>query len=99
MTLRELTAIVSISGLLIVAPAYAQTRDASLLPPEQSGVITVAGCLQPGGDNSDRYVLANPRLGPVANVPEGSCSATVDERALDLKDTDEHGINQSMLGC
>ena len=49
-------------------------------------------------DNGDKYVLASPRLGPIANVPVDTCNATVDERALDLKDTDDHGINQSMLG-
>ena len=46
MTLRHvsgaLTAVVLISGLLTVAPAQAQ-RDATLLPPEEHGTITVAG--------------------------------------------------------
>jgi hypothetical protein len=102
MTLRYvsgvLTAIVLICGLPTLDPAYAQTRDSSLLPPETSGVITVAGCLQLGGENGDKYLLANPRLGPIASVAEKTCDAPVDERALDLKDTTEHGMNQSMLG-
>jgi hypothetical protein len=84
-------------GLLSAAPADAQTRDASLLPPEQSGVITVAGCLHRGGEDGDKYVLAGPKLGPIANVPEDSCNTPVDERAVELKDADDHGINQSML--
>jgi hypothetical protein len=102
MTLRYVSAvftgIVLICTMPIVAPAYAQTRDASLLPPEQSGVITVAGCLQLGGKDGDRFVLANPKRGPIANVPEDTCKATVDDRALDLQDTEDHGINRSMLG-
>jgi hypothetical protein len=101
MTLRHvsgaLTAVVLISGLLTVAPARAQ-RDASLLPPEEHGTITVAGCLQMGGKHGDEWVLASPRLGPIANVPVGTCNSPVDERALDLKDTEDFGINQSMLG-
>jgi len=102
MTLRyvsgALIAIVLSFGLPTVGPAHAQTRDASLLPPETSGVITVAGCLQLGGENGDKYLLANPKLGPIANVPEGTCNAPVDDRALDLKETSQHGMNQSMLG-
>ena len=101
MTLRHvsgaLTAVVLICGLWTAAPAQAQ-RDASLLPPEEHGTITVAGCLQLGGNHGDEFVLASPRLGPIANVPVGTCNSTVDERALDLKDTEDFGINQSMLG-
>ena len=99
MTLRyvsgALTAIALICGLPTVAPVYAQTRDATLLPPEQSGTLTVAGCLQV---HDDEYVLASPRVGPIANVPVERCNAAVDERALDLKDTEDFGINQSMIG-
>jgi hypothetical protein len=102
MTLRyvsgALTAIVLTCGLPTLDPVHAQTRDSSLLPPEQSGLITVAGCLQLGGKNGDKYLLTNPRLGPIANVPEETCDAAADDRALDLKDTAQHGMNQSMLG-
>lgn len=90
--------IVLMCGLLTLDLARAQTRDSSLLPPEQSGLITVAGCLQLGGTDGDKYLLTNPTLGPVANVPEETCNAPVDDRTLDLKDTAQHGINQSMLG-
>jgi hypothetical protein len=102
MTLRyasgALAAILLSCGLPTLEAAQAQTRDASLLPPEKSGLITVAGCLQPGGDKGDKYLLANPKLGPIANVAEEACDARVDDRTLDLKDTAEHGINPSMLG-
>jgi len=92
------TAIVLMCGFTTLDPAHAQTRDSSLLPPEQSGLITVAGCLQLGGENGDKYLLTSPTLGPIANVAEENCDATVDDRALDLKDTAQHGMNPSMLG-
>ncbi len=101
MTLRHvsgaLTAVVLISGLWTVAPAQAQ-RDASLLPPEEHGEMTVAGCLQLGGKDGDEFVLASPRLGPIDNVPVGTCNAKVDDRALELRHTEKFYINQSMLG-
>jgi hypothetical protein len=102
MTLRHVTgaftATVLTCGLLTALPAHAQTRDGGLLPPDQSGVITVAGCLQLGGKDGDEYVLAIPTPGPIANVPVETCKAAVDERALDLKDTEDFGFNPSMIG-
>ena len=92
-----LTAIALTCGLSVTT-AQAQTRDASLLPPEESGVITVVGCFQLGGKNGDRYVLASPTKGPIAGVPEARCRAAVDEHALELEHTDQQGINESMLG-
>ena len=83
-------------GLIAVAPAQAQNAD--LLPPGESAVITVTGCLQRGGSKGKEYVLANPRLGPVANVSDGACDAAVDAHALDLDDARDHGINESLVG-
>ena len=84
-------------GLATVAPAQAQ--NGSLLPPEESALITVTGCLQRGGDEGDdTFILASPRLGPVANVPNAACDAAVDSQALELDDADDHGINGSFLG-
>jgi hypothetical protein len=80
-----------------IAPAQAWTRDASLLPPGESGVITIAGCLQGGGKNG-AYVLASPRLGPVPNAPEDTCRATIDDRALALLHEGKQGMNDSMIG-
>jgi hypothetical protein len=93
-----LMAIALTCGLSVVAPADAQTRDASLLPPEESGVITVVGCFQLGGKNGDKYVLANPRIGPIAGVPDATCRVAANEHALELEHTDKFGINESMLG-
>ena len=95
MTLRyvrvALTAVVLSCGLPTVDPADAQTRDAGLMAPEKGGLITVAGCFQRGGQEDDGYVLANPTLGPMASVPEGTCKATIDDRALDLSRFTEEG--------
>ena len=102
MTIRHLgsalMAIVLTWSVATLAPAQAWTRDASLLPPGESAVITVAGCLQRGGKHGDKYVLAIPKLGPVANVPEERCSATVDDRALELEHERKGGMNESMIG-
>jgi hypothetical protein len=75
-------------------------RDGSLLPPDQSGVITVAGCLRAGPNHGDEdgYVLAVPRRGPIAGVPEGRCTGAIDDRAVELDHSIKRGINDSMLG-
>ena len=79
--------------------ARAQTQGAEILPPDQSGVVTVAGCLQRGdADHKDQYILANPIPGPVDSVSQGTCSATIDERAFDLDKTHKSGMNESMVG-
>jgi hypothetical protein len=83
-----------------VAPAREWTRDARLLPPEESGVITVAGCLRRGENHGDEdgYVLASPRLGPMGGVPESTCTAAIDDRAVELDHSLKRGINDGMLG-
>ena len=99
MTLRSLTgasiATVFMCGL-ITAPASAQNN--SLLPAEESAVITVTGCLQSSTKDRGKYVLTSPRLGAVANVVDGSCDAPIDSRALDLDDADDRGINPTLVG-
>jgi hypothetical protein len=78
------------------APTVAR---AQILPPEESGMVTVAGCLQlRDADHKDQYILANPVPGPVDSVPDGRCSATIDERAFDLDKTHRSGMNESLLG-
>src|SRR5687767_10897774 len=91
---RALPAIILALGWATVAPANAQ----SLLPPEESGDITVAGCLQRGGANGDKFVLASPRVGSAANLPRTACTATVREGALELEHAQRNGIDDSMVG-
>ena len=91
---RALSAIILTIGWAAVAPANAQ----SLLPPDQSGEITVAGCLQRGGTGGDKFILASPRLGSVANLPADRCTAAAHEGDLELEHARRNGIDESMVG-
>lgn len=82
---------------ITVVPASAQTRQGTLLPPEQSGWVTVMGCLQPRGTHGGKYALASP-MERVASVHEDTCSAAVDERSFELDDPQESGITEALLG-
>ena len=93
-----MAAIALTCGLVAVGPAYAQLRDGGLLPPEESGLITAAGCFLRGGDEGKKFVLAHPKRGPVNSVSEADCSAAAGDNALELKDTSKYGMNDSMLG-
>lgn len=89
-------------GVVSVGPAYAQRRDGALLPQDQSGEVTAAGCLVRGtsvrGGPKDKYVLAKPKRGPVASVPDSACTASTGDDALTLDNTSAAGINDKMLG-
>jgi hypothetical protein len=95
MTVRMLYgAVAAIALMSVAAPAYPQ----DLLPRDQGGLVTVAGCLQMGGKHGDEYVLASPIPGPVNSVQEATCKAPIDSRALDLDDVRKAGMNESLLG-
>ena len=83
-------------------PAYAQRRDGSLLPQEQSGEVTAVGCLVRGdavrGGQKDKYALAHPRKGPVSSVPEAACTADPGSDALMLDNPEKGSISDAMLG-
>jgi hypothetical protein len=104
MTLRCVSGALTAGALTCATPmagtAQAQTRDASLLPPDQSGIVTVAGCLKRGEKDGDKekYILATPKLGPIANVPIGTCEGPADYRMLELKDAEANGVNAGMIG-
>jgi hypothetical protein len=89
-------------GVVTVGPAYAQRRDGSLLPQEQSGEVTAVGCLVRGdavrGGKKDKYVLARPRRGPVANVAEPTCTADPGADALTLDNPEKANMDDSMIG-
>jgi hypothetical protein len=85
-------------AVVLTCGAFTVAR-AQILAPEESGMVTVAGCLQiRDADHKDQYILANPVPGPVDSVPDGRCSATIDERAFDLDKTHKSGMNESLLG-
>ncbi len=96
------TVVVFAFGLVTVEPAYAQRRDGNLLPQEQEGQVIAVGCLLHGtavrGGKDHKYVLARPRKGPVASVPEATCTAEAGADALDVDKEDKAGLKESMLG-
>ena len=100
MTLRALSS-ASIAAVLLcglnTAPASAQ--NTTLLPAEESAVITATGCLQRAGkERSNHYILTSPRLGAVASVADGACDEPIDARAVELEDADDHGLNPTLVG-
>ncbi len=105
MTLKHVygaTVVVFAFGVVTVGPAYAQRRDGSLLPQENSGQVTAVGCLVRGtavrGGKKDKYALARPRKGPVASVPEATCTADPGADALTVDNPEKGNITDAMLG-
>ena len=93
---RTLTAGLLMWGVTAIAPPSAGAQITTILP--DGGMITLTGCFQPGGSHHSKYVLAKPTIGSVASVPDGNCSAPLDEEAVELKDTDARDLEASMLG-
>ena len=89
-------------GAVTVGPAYAQRRDGNLLPQENSGQVVAVGCLLRGdsvrGGQKDKYVLARPKRGPVASVPEASCTADPGADALTIDNPEKGKITDAALG-
>ena len=89
-------------GVVTVGPAYAQRRDGNLLPQENSGQVVAVGCLVRGdsvrGGKKDKYVLARPKRGPVASVPEASCTADPGADALTIDNPEKGKITDAALG-
>ena len=73
-----------------------------LLPQENSGQVTAVGCLVRGiavrGGKKDKYALARPKNGPVASVPEASCTADAGADALTVDNPEKGKITDAMLG-
>ena len=100
MTLRALSS-ASIATVLVCGlnTATASAQNTTLLPAEESAVITATGCLQrAGNERNDHYVLTSPRLGTVASVADGACNEPLDARAVELEDADDHGLNPTLVG-
>src|SRR4029079_12530379 len=89
-------------GMVTVGPAYAQRRDGSLLPQDQSGQVTAVGCLVQGtavrGGQKGKYVLARVRKGPAASVPEGACTTETGADALMVDNPEKAKITDAMVG-
>ena len=89
-------------GVVTVGPAYAQRRDGGLLPQETSGDVTAVGCLVRGtavkGGPKDKYVLARVKKGPVASVPEATCTVEPGADALTVDNPEKGKITDAALG-
>ena len=96
------TVVVFALGVVTAGPAYAQRRDGSLLPQDQSAVVTAVGCLVRGdavrGGSKDKYVLARVRKGPVASVPEASCTVDPSADALTVDNPEKGKITDAAIG-
>ena len=104
MTLRFVVGAVlmaALVGAVAAGPAYMQSRDGGILPPGETGLVTVTGCLLRGkqirGGPDDKYVLANPRKDAAANLTSSACTAEPAANALTLDNT-KGRIPESMLG-
>jgi len=89
-------------GVVTVGPAYAQRRDGGLLPQETSGDVTAVGCLVRGtavrGGKKDKYALARVKKGPVASVPEATCTVEPGADALTVDNPEKGKITDAALG-
>ena len=62
---------------------------------------TAVGCLVRGTavrGGKDDYVLARPKRGPIASVPEASCTADAGADALQLDNAEKGPITNAMIG-
>jgi hypothetical protein len=96
-------AVVVAGGMLTVESAAAQQRrDGELLPKDQRGEVVVVGCLVRGktirGGETQTYVLANPRKGPVESVPDGNCTADSGAPALNIDKRKRVNMTDAALG-
>jgi len=96
------TVVVFAFGVVTVGPAYAQRRDGGLLPQENSGDVIAVGCLVRGtavrGGKKDKYALARPKKGPVASVPEATCTVDQGADALTIDNPEKGKITDAALG-
>ena len=92
---RVLTVTLVVGGAAAMATPRLQAQG---VLPAEGGMITLVGCLLPGGSHDSKFVLAKPIVGSVASVTDGACAAPIDETAVELKDmAGKHHIGEGML--
>jgi hypothetical protein len=83
-------------GMAAIAPTTAQAQEVTVLL-EKGGPTTLVGCfLLEQRNRHDKYVLANPTIGPATSVTDATCTAAAAEQ-LELEDVREHHMDQPML--
>ena len=72
------------------------------MPQETSGDVTAVGCLVRGtavrGGKKDKYALARVKKGPVASVPEATCTVDPGADALTVDNPEKGKITDAALG-
>ena len=91
---RVLTVTLTVCGAVAMASPRVQAQD---VLPTEGGMITLVGCFLPGGSHDSKYVLAKPIIGSVVSVTDGTCSAPIDETAVELKDIGGKHHGEGML--
>ena len=89
-------------GMVTVGPAYAQRRDGNLLPQENSGQVDRGGMFGSWRCRARRKEgqvrIGAPGKGPVASVPEASCTADPGADALTIDNPEKGKITDAALG-
>jgi hypothetical protein len=91
---RVLTVTLTVCGAVAMASPPVLAQD---MLPAEGGMITLVGCFLPSGSHHSKYVLAKPIIGSVTSVTDGTCSAPIDETAVELKDTSDRHLGEGML--
>jgi hypothetical protein len=91
---RVLTVTLTVCGAVAMASPRVQAQD---VLPTEGGMITLVGCFLPDGSHHSKYVLAKPIMGSVASVTDSTCSAPIDETAVELKDIGGKHHGEGML--
>ena len=91
---RVLTVTLTVCGAAAMVSPRVQAQD---VLPAEGGMITLVGCFLPSGNHHSKYVLAKPIIGSVVSVTDGTCSAPIDETAVELKDTGDRHLGEGML--
>jgi hypothetical protein len=91
---RVLTVTLTVCGAAAMVSPRVQAQD---VLPAEGGMITLVGCFLPSGNHHSKYVLAKPIIGSVLSVTDGTCSAPIDETAVELKDTGDRHLGEGML--
>ena len=98
MTVQRLRRSLIVTLVVGGAAAVASPRvPAQEMLPTEGGMITLVGCFMPGGKHHSKFVLAKPVVGSVESVPDGTCAPSVDETAVELKDTAARHLGVGML--
>lgn len=77
-------------GLAALGPVSGRAQQATVLPDGETD-ITVVGCFAKDHvKGHDKWVLANPTIGPATTVPESACTTTGGAQMIKLEKVKKH---------